>query len=99
VRTRRELLLAALMAPKLVQAAAPDAQDLAHRLAERYPVNAPLGYASAVIWSAQRQLGGALATARRHGWLAAGIANTAITRAWLHGTTLAPHWQRAMSVR
>lgn len=61
MRTRRELLLATLTVPDHIHPAAPEAQDLARRLAERYPANAPLGYVSARMCSTQRRLGGALA--------------------------------------
>ncbi|WP_457423202.1 hypothetical protein, partial [Roseateles sp. P5_E7] len=57
---RRRELLATLMLPALAHSST---QDLARLLAERYPVNAPLGYVSALIWSAQRRLGGALPAA------------------------------------
>lgn len=59
---RRELLLAALALPSVALASGPaqDALSVARRLAARYPVNPTLSYISALNWSAQRRLGGAL---------------------------------------
>lgn len=56
----RRRLLAALALPTLPLIAQParDATALARLLAERYPVNAPLSYITALVWSAQRRLNG-----------------------------------------
>ncbi len=53
--TRRELLVAAVTLPLHAHA---EEADIARRLADLYPVNASLGYVTALIWSAQRQLTG-----------------------------------------
>jgi len=50
---RRELLIAAVTASTLARA---DENGFARRLSEIYPVNASLGYVTALIWSAQRTL-------------------------------------------
>lgn len=65
--SRRALLLAPLMLPRLARAAAP---QIAQRLAERYAIQAPLGYVAALIGSAQRQLGPALPARSRQALLA-----------------------------
>jgi len=58
----RRRVLAALALPTLPLIAQParDATAIARLLAERYTVNAPLGYVGALIGSAQRRIGGAL---------------------------------------
>lgn len=58
----RRRLLAVLALPTLPLIAQParDATAISRLLAERYAVNAPLGYAGALIGSAQRRIGGAL---------------------------------------
>lgn len=60
--TRRDTLLMALASPRLAAAAAVDgglaspALQVAQILSAHDPVNAPLGYVSALIWQAQRRL-------------------------------------------
>jgi len=53
VPRRRELLAAAMALPLHAHATE---VDIAHRLADLYPVNASLGYVTTLIWSAQRRM-------------------------------------------
>jgi Glycosyl Hydrolase Family 88 len=54
--TRRDLLLATLALPAAAHAT--ESPSMASRLAEHYPIKAPLSYITALIWSAQRRLNG-----------------------------------------
>jgi len=68
--SRRELLFSVLALPALSQAAP---------LADRYPVNASLGYVTALIWSSQRRLhGGPLPPQSQPAWRALRQAGPAV---------------------
>jgi len=58
--SRRQWLLASLPLSTSTAAFAADPAALARLLAERYPATASLGYVTALIWSAQRRVLGAL---------------------------------------